>query len=565
MIILGISCFYHDSAACLIRDGVVVAAAQEERFSRVKNTSEFPIQAINFCVQQAEITFDDIDAVAYFEKPFLKFSRVMITHLAEFPFTYRSFLRNMPKWLDNRLSLPITIESELGFNKQVHFVKHHLSHAASAFFPSPFEQAAILTADGVGEWATFSRGTGKGNRIEISREIQYPDSLGLLYTAFTTFLGFDAHGGEGKTMALAALGEPTFLPKLKEIVSVQDDGSFRINQRYFAFSGESRLWKARFTDLFGPARTREMPLEQRHYDLAASIQKFVEDVMILNARLLQKDTGLKNLCLAGGVALNCVANHKILEETDFHDIFVQPATGDAGGSLGAALFLHHGLKGAARTAPLEHTYLGPSYSDREVYKALSRSGLKFEKQDEPALLRRTAERLQQNRVVGWFQGRMEFGPRALGNRSILGNPCDPGMRDFLNGQIKKRESFRPFAPIVLEERARDYFDLRAKSPYMLLAPRVLPGKREALPSITHFDGTARVQTVDHTSNPRFRKLLEEFERLAGVPILINTSFNRKGEPVVCKPEHAIDCFVATGMDCLAVGDYFVEREGLAHA
>jgi carbamoyltransferase len=562
MNILGISSFYHDSSACLVRDGVIVAAAQEERFSRVKNTGVFPIQAINYCIQAGELTLEEIDAVGYFEKPYLKFSRVILDHLASYPFSFGGFVRSMPKWLDQRLTLPIVIEDELRFKDRPYFIKHHLSHAASAFLPSPFEEAAILTVDGVGEWATLSCGVGRGNGIEITREIHYPDSLGLLYTAVTTFLGFEAHEGEGKTMGLAGYGKPRLLDKLRKIINVLEDGSFRVDQRYFGFRAGRRMWSAAFEELFGPPRRAGTPFEERHYDLAASVQALLEDTMIKIARSLHQETGSENLCLAGGVTLNCVANAKILDQTPFKRIFIQPAAGDAGGALGVALYIDHCLHKKPRVQSMEHAFLGPSFSDLEILEALKSAGVTYRKLDEDQLVAEVARKIQGNQIIGWFNGKMEFGPRSLGNRSILANPGHPGMKEILNSKIKKRESFRPFAPMVLREKSHEYFEMDHESPYMLLAPQVRPEKRSHVPAITHVDGTARVQTVDENSNPRIRKLLLEFEKLSGVPMIINTSFNRSGEPVVCRPEDAIDCFLGTQMDCLAIGDYLVERLGL---
>lgn len=564
MYVLGISCFYHDSSACLVHDGKVVAAAQEERFSRVKNTSEFPIHSIRFCLEHAGITIDQVDHIAYFEKPFLKFARVITDHLLSWPFSWTAFERAMPKWLTSRLSLPVTIEDELGYTGKISYLKHHLSHAASSFYASPFEDAAIITADGVGEWATFSVGVGHGTKIEVEKEIHYPNSLGLLYTAVTTFVGFDAHGGEGKTMGLAGYGDPKpLLSKLKDVVKLNADGSFVLDESYFSFRTGKRMWSEKWEKTFGKPRLVGEPWEQHHYDLAASCQELVEEVIITNARLLQERTGLKNLCLAGGVTLNCVANAKILERTGFTNIFVQPAAGDAGGALGAALYVYHALYGLGPRQKLDHAYLGPEFSDDEIEKALEASGLKARKVDENTLCREVAQAIHANKAIGWFQGRMEFGPRALGNRSIIGNATFNGMKDILNLRIKKREPFRPFAPIVLEEKCSEYFHLSIKSPYMLLAPLVRKEMRAKVPAITHVDGTARVQTCDQTSNVRLRKLITEFEKLSGVPVIINTSFNRKGEPVVCTPAHAIDCFQQTQMDLLAIGSFIVEKEGVS--
>jgi carbamoyltransferase len=559
MNVLGISCFYHDSAACLVRDGAALAAAQEERFTRVKSSGEFPIQAINFCVQAGGISFRELDAIVLFEKPYLKFYRMIIDHLAEFPRSFRSFRRTIPLWLKDRLSFPLTLRSELGYEGEVLFLKHHFSHAASAFLPSPFEEAAILTVDGVGEWATASMGAGRGERIEILREMHYPHSLGLLYTAVTVYLGFEANTGEGKTMGLAGYGEPRFLSQLRGLVDIREDGSFALDPRFFSYRAGERMWSRRFEEVFGPPRAPGASYEQRHYDLASSLQALLEEVLVKMARALHRETGSRRLCLAGGVALNCLANRKILAETPFEEVFIQPAAGDAGGALGAALGVYHCVQGNAGRRPLEHAYLGPEASDREMLKVIQRAGLQARKLSEQELLRETARRIHRNQAVGWFQGRMEFGPRALGNRSILGNPCFEGMKAVLNEKVKKREEFRPFAPAVLEERAAEFFDLPCPSPYMLLAPKVRPEKRPTVPAITHVDGTARVQTVSERANPRFYRLIQEFERLSGVPLVVNTSFNRKGEPVVCLPEHALDCYLGSAMDCLVLGDYLLEK------
>jgi carbamoyltransferase len=557
--VIGVSCFYHDSSACLVRDGKVIAAAQEERFSRRKNTDAFPIEALNYCSQFGNVLFEDVQAIGYFEKPYLKFSRVLIEHLNQFPFSLRSFLRSMPHWMQDRLLLPLIIEEELSTTSPVHFLKHHLSHAASAFLPSPFEQAAIMTCDGVGEWATMSVGKGEGSRIAIEKEICYPDSLGLLYTTFTVYLGFHAHGGEGKTMGLAGYGEPRFKKELEEVIHIFDDGSFRLNQKYFSYRRGQKMWNRNFERLFGPPRKHGEPWTQRHYDIAASLQDAVERVFILAARSLHKKTGSKNLCLAGGVTLNCVANAKLLGHTDFTNIFVQPAAGDAGGAIGSALYISNSLLNEPRHH-MNHSFLGPEFSEYEILRAIKNHQIeRYERLDDDALVEKAARHIHADKTLGWFQGRMEFGPRALGGRSILANPCSDKMKDILNSRIKKRESFRPFAPMVLKERCHEFFELEIDSPYMLLAPKVRAEKQALLPAITHADGTARVQTVGQDEHPLLRKLIERFEPLSGAPVLLNTSFNRNGEPVVCKPEHALDCFLNTELDALAIGPYWIEK------
>lgn len=559
---MGISAFYHDSAACIVRDGEISAAAQEERFTRRKSTGEFPRQAINFCVQQAGISFAEIDHVAFFEKPYLKFARVMIEHIEAFPFSFPSFFRSMPEWLDTRLSLPLIIQEETGVEARPYFIRHHLSHAASAFLPSPFEEAAILTADGVGEWATLSTGAGRGKEITIGKEIHYPDSLGLLYTCFTVFLGFEANGGEGKTMALAGFGDPKrFAAEMRELVQVMDDGSFRLNGKFFSFRSGNQMWSRRFEEAFGAPRIPGSSLEQRHYDMAAALQSTVTEILVGIARRLREETGMKKLCLAGGVALNCVANAAILEQAGFDEMFVQPAAGDAGGALGAALYVAHCLKGVPRPgAPMRDAYLGPAFAERDILRALQVKGISgYRKLSPEDLCRETAAILADDKVVGWFQGRMEFGPRALGARSILGNPRNARMGDEINAKVKQREPFRPFAPMVLAERAKEYFHLGTESPFMLLAPRVRDEKRGEVPAAVHVDGTARVQTVAPDGHERVRLLLREFEKATGTPVLLNTSFNRRGEPVVCSPEQALDCYLGTGMDALAIGDFLLEK------
>ncbi len=556
--VLGLSCHYHDSAACLMMDGRVVAAAQEERFNRDKHCSDFPIQAINHCIEAGGITFDDLDHVVFYEKPYLKLARVVVDHLRSFPGSYRNFLRSMPDWLADRLAIPLVLRKELEYEGSTLFLKHHLSHAASTFLVSPFEEAAILTADGVGEWACLTLGVGRGSHIEVLEEQQYPDSVGLLYSAMTTYLGFRANGGEGKLMGLAAYGEPRFVEALREVVRVRDDASFRLDHRYFGFNRGRKMFSRRLVDLLGPAREPEGAIEARHHDIAASVQCLTEEILIGMARRLHRKTGLDRLCLAGGVFLNCLTNHKLLEHTPFEHVFVQPAAGDAGGAVGAAAYVQHALQGCPRQ-PLRDVYLGPEYTRNQMRRALVNAGLTFTELQGDELGREVAAELAANKVVGWFQGRMEFGPRALGNRSILGNPCDPAMQDILNERIKKRESFRPFAPVVRADRADEYFELLDESPFMLLAPRVKEAWRDRLPAITHVDGTSRVQAVSEDVNPRLVQLLDAFEERSGVPMLVNTSFNQRGEPIVCAPRDAVDCFQRSGMDVLVMGDYVVRK------
>ena len=560
MNILGISCYYHDSAACLLRDGVPVIAVQEERLNRVKNSPDFPIQAINHCIQAGGLSFQDIDCVAFYEKPHLKFSRVIIDHLRSFPFSLGHFLTSMPQWLQDRLILPLVLKREIGYEGEVHFLEHHLSHAASTFLVSPFEEAAILTADGVGEWATMTYGHGKDRNIKVLKEMRYPDSLGLIYTSITAYLGFRANSGEGKTMGLASYGTPRYLDKFKEIIQVKPDGSFRLDKRYFAFTTGKRMYTKRFINEFGPEREAEGELDQRHYDIAASLQIFVEETLISIANHVHKEVGLDNLCLAGGLFLNCVANQRILEETPFKRVFIQPASGDSGGALGAACYVNNVFFDYPRTYVMENAYLGSEYSDAEIKRALSLTQFESQAFDEASLCEEIAQALFQGKIVGWFQGRMEFGPRSLGCRSILANPCLPEIQDILNSRVKHRESFRPFAPIVIEEKANEYFEMKQNSPFMLLAPRVREDKMEVIPGVTHVDGTARVQTLAQDQNPLLYKLIEQFERLSGVPVLVNTSLNLRGDPIACSPEDALSCFERSEMDLLVMGQWIVRKE-----
>jgi carbamoyltransferase len=561
MNILGISCHYHDSAACLIRDGQVVVAVQEERFNRKKNTSEFPIHAINHCVLEGGITFADIDYIGFYEKSFLKFSRVIIDHLQAWPYSLNNFLQTMPYWLQDRLVLPLTLEKEIGFKGKVFFIKHHLSHAASAFLVSPFDEAAILTGDAVGEWATMTYGRGEAQDIQVLKEIQYPNSLGLVYTAVTTYLGFAAHEGEGTVMALAGCGRPKYLDKFKEIVKVKADGSHIIDTRFFGFNQGPRMYSRQFLKMFGPDRKLEATIEERHCDIAASLQKFTEETLLTITRYLYQETKLDKLCLAGGLFLNCVANSKILQQGLFKEIFIQPAAGDSGGALGAAAYTNNCILRNPRNYVMRHAYLGTGYLDAQIKRILLNRNIIFNEYSDDGLSKHVAQQIADDKIVGWFQGKMEFGPRALGNRSILADPRNPGIKEILNANVKKREPFRPYAPVVLEERAEEFFELPCRSLFMSLASMVKEGKKEVIPGVVHADGTARVQTVSKTTNQKLWQLIKEFENITGIPIIINTSFNLRGEPIVCTPEDAIDCFQRSKMDCLVLGNYVIERLG----
>jgi len=582
--ILGISAYYHDAAAALVVDGRTVAAAQEERFTRRKHDASFPRHAIEACLRQAGIGHDDIDYVGFYDKPFLTFDRLLDTYVAYAPAGLGSFLRSMPAWLNEKLHLAKTIREGLdGWRRtRLIFTEHHESHAASAFFPSPFERAAILTLDGVGEWATGSYGVGDGNRIDLRAETRFPHSLGLLYSAFTYFCGFRVNSGEYKLMGLAPYGEPVYADVIRErLLDLRDDGSLRLDLRYFNYCQGLTMTSRRFDDLFGGAPRRpEDEITQREMDLAASIQQVTEEVVVRAAHHVHRETGLVDLCMAGGVALNCVANSRILRNTPIERVWVQPAAGDAGGALGVALFIWHQLLGNPR-APQEPdgqggSLLGPCFTDDEVRAALDRTGAAYRMVDDEELCDLVADLLAKGKVVGWFQGRMEFGPRALGARSILGDPRDPAMQSLMNRKIKFRESFRPFAPAVLADDAPDWFDLPAgqQSPYMLLVAPVAAAHRRSdrpdapgdgsaglaklgvvrtdIPAVTHVDCSARLQTVDRRRHGRFHTLLERFKARTGCPVLINTSFNVRGEPIVCTPEDAYRCFMATNIDVLVL-------------
>ncbi len=558
MDILGLSAFYHDSAACLVRDGRIVAAAQEERFTRKKHDASFPARAVEYCV--AEGGGRKIDAVIFYDKPLLKFERLVCAYLACAPRGAASFRKAMPAWLHEKLHLRDELAQRLGFEGKIHFAEHHESHAASAFYPSPFQEAAVLTMDGVGEWACASYGVGSGGGLALQAEQRFPHSLGLLYSAFTYYLGFRVNSGEYKVMGLAPYGTPRYKDAiLRNLVDLRPDGSLRLDLGFFDFAAGLTMTNERFHALFGgPPRPPESALAQREMDLAASIQAVTEEAMLRMARHVRRATGQRRLCLAGGVALNCVGNGRILSERIFDEVWVQPAAGDAGGALGAALLLWHQVLGHPR-APEDRdsqrgSFLGPSFGDAQIEAFLRERRIPYRAAGSVAA--ETASLLARGKVVGWFQGRMEFGPRALGARSILADPRDPGMRNKLNLKIKFRETFRPFAPVVRRERLRDCFELGVESPYMMFTAPVRGG---AWPAITHVDGSARVQTVAQEDNAAFYELLEAFERLTGCPVLVNTSLNVRGEPIVCTPKHAYDCFMSTDMDHLVLGRFVLDK------
>jgi carbamoyltransferase len=596
MLVLGISSFYHDSAAALVRDGEIIAAAQEERFTRTKHDPGFPANAIAYCLKEANIDSGAVDRVVFYEKPFLKFERLIETYLAFAPRGFTSFRKAMPLWIGEKLfqrDLLLRelreIDPALGEKAKLRFCEHHFSHAASAYYPSPFQSALVLTMDGVGEWATTSAGTGDGDTLQIVKEIHFPHSLGLLYSAFTYYAGFMVNSGEYKVMGLAPYGEPKYAKTILEhLIDVKPDGSFRLNLDYFSYCTGLTMTDSRFDAMFGGAPRRpEQPLEQRHMDLAASIQAVTEEVVLRLTRSLAAQTGLRNLCLAGGVALNCVANGRVFRDGCFDGIFVQPAAGDAGGALGAALAVHNAENPGSSRKPatqepdaMQGAYLGPSYEQSDIERRLAEKGAVFSVTDDAGLIEQTAAALAEGQAVGWHQGRMEFGPRALGNRSILGDPRCPAMQKTLNLKVKYRESFRPFAPSVLRERVADWFEIDADSPYMLLVANVKPEHcrtmsaeeqalfsidklnvvRSDIPAVTHVDYSARVQTVHKETNPRYHALIKRFDQLTGCPVLVNTSFNVRGEPIVCTPEDAFACFMGTGIEFLAIGNCILHKD-----
>ena len=560
MNILGISCFYHDSAAALIKDGLLVAAAQEERFTRKKHDQDFPTNAIHYCLQEGGIQAQDLDYIGFYDKPLTKFERLLTTYVATFPKSLPSFLKAMPIWLKEKLWIPQRIREELGDAGKLLFVEHHLSHAASAFFVSPFSEAAILTADGVGEWETTTMGMGNDRTLTLTKSIHFPHSLGLLYSAFTYYLGFRVNSAEYKVMGLAPYGKPAFADLiLRELVSLKDDGSFHLNMKYFAYDYGLTMTNKYFHTLFGvPPRTPESTLTQFHKDVAASIQYVTDEIMLRMTTDLHKKTGSDNLCLAGGVALNCVSNSKVLASSGFKQMFIQPAAGDAGGSVGAAFYIYNMLLKNERSYTWSHNFLGPEYSNEAIEQVLHQLNLGGERFSNDHLLKKTAQLIADQQVVGWFQGRMEFGPRSLGARSILADARNPENYSRVNLKIKFRESFRPFAPTVVLERMKDYFEFDRPSPYMLFVAQVRVDRR-TIPAVTHVDGSARLQTIVRDDHALFYDLIIEFEKLTGCPVIINTSFNVRGEPIVCTPSDAIKCFLRTDMDYLILGNFILDK------
>tara|TARA_B100000989_G_scaffold67515_1_gene46970 strand:+ start:1177 stop:3015 length:1839 start_codon:yes stop_codon:yes gene_type:complete len=592
--ILGISAFYHDSAAAIIIDGKIIAAAQEERFTRIKHDQSYPHNAVEFVLRYSNLKLSEVDHIVFFEKPFLKFERLLETYVAFAPRGFKSFCKAMPIWLSEKLFQKTLLFKKLkqhdkNFNdkKKIMFSDHHLSHAASAFFPSPFNEAIVLTADGVGEWATTTLALAKDNKVEVIKEIHFPHSLGLLYSAFTYYTGFKVNSGEYKLMGLAPYGKPIYKDKiLDNLIDIKQDGSFRLNQDYFNYATGLTMTNQKFDNLFGqpPRKPNEEKLTQFHMDIAASIQLITEEIMIKLATSIQKEYKIKNLCLAGGVALNCVANGKILEEKVFDKIWIQPAAGDAGGSLGAALAFWHNELNEPREVnsndDMQGSYLGPHFEKDEIKKILDDTGVNYEQKSDIEIINKTAEDLSKGLAVGWFQGRMEFGPRALGARSILGDPRSPSMQKNLNLKVKYRESFRPFAPSVLREDLMEWFDIDTDSPYMLLVSKISPKKclemtkeqknlfgidklnvkRSEIPAVTHVDYSARIQTVHESTNSKYYNLIKKFKEITSCPVLVNTSFNVRGEPIVNTPEDAFNCFMGTDLDVLVIENFYIDKK-----
>ena len=591
--ILGISAFYHDSAACILKNGEIIAAAQEERFTRKKHDPSYPFNAIQYVLNYSKINLSDIDQIVFFEKPFLKFERLLETYVAFAPKGFISFSKAMPVWIKEKLFQKNFLFNKLKehdknykSDKNIFFSDHHLSHASSAFFPSPFNEAVVLTADGVGEWATTTIAVGKGSKLEIKKEIHFPHSIGLLYSAFTYYLGFKVNSGEYKLMGLAPYGNPIYINKIKQLIDIKDDGTFRLDQRYFNYATGLTMTNNKFNVLFGrnPRDPKKENIDQFHMDIAASIQNITEEIMIKLTKSIQQEYKIKNLCLAGGVALNCVANGKILKENIFENIWIQPAAGDAGGSLGAALALWHiengNKKNISPNDTMKGSYLGPEYTDEKIQHELNILNANFKKYKYEELIEKTSNFLIDGKVIGWFQGRMEFGPRALGARSILADPRSEKMQKTLNLKVKYRESFRPFAPSILHEYISDWFDMKIESPYMLFVADVrsdkkikmtedqkklfgiekLNIKRSEIPAVTHVDYSARIQTVSGKYNKRYYDLISKFNKKTGCPILINTSYNIRGEPIVCTPKDAFNCFMGTELDILVIGNFILEKE-----
>jgi carbamoyltransferase len=562
MYILGISCFYHDAAACLIKNGKLIAAASEERFTRKKYDDSLPRNAIQYCLKQEGISIKDIEYIGFYDKPFIKFERILSTYLSVFPRGLLSFYSAIPIWLKQKLWTPYIIRKELNYSGKIIFIEHHMSHAASSFLVSPFEKAAILTVDGVGEWTTASKGIGDGNKIDLTHEIHFPHSLGLLYAAFTSYLGFRINSAEYKVMGLASYGKPVYYDLIKkEIIDIKEDGSFKLNMKYFAYHYGLVMTSKKFHKLFdGPPREVESEVTEKHQNIAASLQKVTNEIMIKLANSLYKETGFNNLCLAGGVALNCVANGEILEKTPFKNIFIQPAAGDAGGAIGVAFYIWNTILNNPREFEWSHNYWGPQFSNEGIRQFLIENNIPYQKLDFGQIAQKTANLIAKGNIIGWFQGRMEWGPRALGDRSVLADPRNKDIKSLVNKMIKFREEFRPFAPSMLEEYASDYLEMKTPSPYMLFTTKAKENKKDIIPAVVHVDGSSRHQTVNRDQNQLYYDLINEFYKITKVSVVLNTSFNLRSEPIVCTPSEAYLCFMRSGLDYLVLGNYLLDKK-----
>lgn len=568
--VLGISCYYHDSSAALLKDGVVVAAAQEERFTRKKHDTTFPINAIKYCLKNQKITINDIDYIGFYEKPFLKFERVLSQHLEMFPFSLKTFLSSLPSWINEKLRVPRIVKKKLGYKGDILFIEHHLAHAASSFLVSPFEKAAVVTVDGVGEWTTTTYGVGESNNIKLEKEIKFPHSIGLLYSTITAYLGFSVNNSEYKVMGLSPYGcwdkeKNQFYKKLKEVIDIKEDGSYRMDMSYFVYHYKDKMPSQKMCKLLGePISKRGSEMTQRHKDIAAALQMVYEEVFFKILNHVYKETGCENLVLAGGCSLNSVANGKILSNTLFKKVWIQPDAGDGGTSIGAASFVYQTILGNKRTYILKDAFLGPEFTTLEIKSFLDKNKIRYSQfQNDQELVKTTAKLIKEDNVIGWFQGRMEWGPRALGSRSILSDATNPQMQDILNLKVKHREKFRPFAPVVCEDDALDYFECDKPVPeptdYMLMVYPIVKEKRKLIPAVTHIDGSGRLQSIRREQNPLYHDLVKEFGKLSEIPILINTSFNIRGEPVVCTPYDAYKCMMGTGIDCLVMDRFLIRR------
>jgi len=565
MYVLGISCFYHDASAALLKDGKIIAAAEEERFTRKKHDISFPINAINWCLKYANITINDLDYVGFYEKPILKFERLISQHLEMFPKSFFVFIKSTPTWINEKLRIQSIVKKKLKYKGSILFVNHHLAHAASSFLVSPFKESAILTVDGVGEWETTTLGYGIDNKIELKQTIDFPHSLGLLYSTVTAHLGFSVNNSEYKVMGLAPYGKPVYYDKFKKLLDIKDDGSYQLDMSYFIYHYKMRMPSKKFLNEFGPIRKPEEEVTQHHKDIAASLQKITEECIFKMLNHLYKETKSKNICLAGGVALNSVANGKILKNTNFKNIYIQPAAGDAGTSIGVAHYIYNIILKNKRNFILESAYLGPEFNNKEIREFLDNNKINYKEfKDDNDLIKATSKLIFDNNVVGWFQGRMEWGPRALGSRSILSNPCNPKMQDILNLKVKHREKFRPFAPVIAVENANDYFECDNPIPlptdFMLMVYPIKKEKQKLIPAVTHVDGSGRLQTIRKEQNYLYWSVIKEFGKLSKVPILINTSFNIRGEPIVCTPYDAYKCMMGTGIDYLIIDKFIIKRD-----